>query len=106
MACPMIVPATSEIPIGLTPGLLSSAINLHAMNGSMPAGSTYAVASRFVTDANAPHKSRDAPRKEEHRLRQPAASIDEGPAAPHVRRAAVRKIICIADAVIPSKMIE
>ena len=80
----------SLIPIGLTPGHLSSAISRQAVNAGKPEGSTYAVQIRLPSLASASQWLEEAPRKKVHKRLQPRASMPEGSAASSVLSAVVR----------------
>ena len=82
----------SLMPIGRTPGCLSSGISLQAMKAARPDGSTKVVLIRLAMAAKASHRSLDAPCKAVHMRRHPIASTPEGPAEPLTRRAAERII--------------
>ena len=60
MALPIILLATSPIPMGLTPGCLSMTMSLHDVSAFRPTGSTKVVQRRRPTAATALHRSRDA----------------------------------------------
>ena len=87
---PIILLATSPIPMGLTPGCLSMAMSLHDVITFRPTGSTKMVQKRRPTAATALRRSRDASWKEEHICLQSAASNPEGSAAPSICIAVVR----------------
>ena len=77
----MILLNVSPMPMGLTPGHLSSAINRHATNVLRLLGSTKVVHICLVTEATAAHRSLDGRPKEEQILFQEFASNPEGPVA-------------------------
>ena len=89
----MIRRAVSPIPMGLTPGHLSSAIRRQAVKAVSPLGSTCDEQIRLATEAMASQRSAEKEEKEEQRRFQAAASRPEGPAAPSVLRAVLR-IVC------------
>ena len=81
---PMIRRKVSPILIDLTPGHLSSAINLHATKASSPFGSTKAVQIFFAREAMTSHRSEECERNNVHKRLHPAASMQVGPAAPSI----------------------
>ena len=60
--------AVSPMPLGRTPGFLSSAIRRQARRGETHLGSTRDVQSLFATRATELHRSVDAPLKAVHRV--------------------------------------
>ena len=80
----MIRRATSPIPIGRTPGHLSSAIRRQATNASMPDGSTKVVQILLATKDNAWHRSVEHDLNDIQRRRKATASRPDGPALPSV----------------------
>ena len=97
----MILRGTSPIPIGLTPGHLSSGIRRHITRALSPSGLTLVVAIRRATLASAEHKPVEHDLNEEQSLLQACASSPEGPAEPWVRR----DVCLIVSASRPSKVI-
>ena len=93
---------TSHIPIGRTPGFLSSAMRRQARKGARPQGSTREVHSYLARAARDLQSSIDDEWKEVHSRLQPLASIPEGPAEPSVCSTA----LLIAEASMPSKITE
>ena len=81
---------TSPIPIGLTPGFLSSGMSLHASNELIDLGSTYSVHNLLHMRATASHASIEhLPNDFEQRIRlQVSESSPLGPAEPRVSLAA------------------
>ena len=80
---------TSPTPIGRTPGCLSSAISLQAVNALRLFGSTSSVLIRLASRAIAVHRSDDLPLKAVHIRCHAAASSPDGPALPvHLSAAA------------------
>ena len=71
----------SQIPMGLTPGHLSSMIRRHASSGERPSGSIRVVQSRLAMAASAWDISCKACLKEVQSHLQPYGSMPEGPAA-------------------------
>ena len=90
VAFAMILRATSQTPIGRTPGHLSKAINLHERKEARMVGDKYVVHNQQTKRAIASHKSLEAAWKEVQIRRQLFASTPEGPGAPKVWRAADR----------------
>ena len=90
MVFEMILLATSQTPIGRTPGHLSKAIRRQARKGARPDGCTKEVHKCLASNAREWQSSADAALKAEHILFQPWASMPEGPAAPSVQLAAER----------------
>ena len=88
MAFDTILLVVSQIPIGLIPGHLSSAINLHAKKGERESGSTNEVQSLRASIAREWQSSWEAEWKEVHRRLQLWASRPDGPAEPLVLSAA------------------
>ena len=84
IAFTIILLTTSQMPIGRTPGFLSSAIRLQDVNGARPSGSTKSLQIRRVRSARELHRSLEADLKDEHNLLHPLASTPDGPAAPLV----------------------
>ena len=81
----------SLMPIGRTPGCLSSGISLQAIKAARPAGSTNVVLIRLAAAAaRASHRSLDAPWKAVHMRHHPTVSTPEGPAELLTWRAAER----------------
>ena len=76
--------------MGRTPGDLSKAMSRHAKNRERISGERNVVYNRLANEAIALQSSSEAARKEVHSLRQPRASIPDGPATPTVRRVAAR----------------
>ena len=74
----------SPIPIHLTPGHLSSAINLQATNASRPLGSKEVVQILLAKETIASHRSAECEQNDVHDLFHPSVSIPEGPAAPSI----------------------
>ena len=85
---------TSHIPIGRTPGFLSSAIRRQARKGAIPQGSTREVHSLLARAAMDLQSSTDAVWKEVHSRLQPLAPILEGPAEPSVCSTALFFVNC------------
>ena len=81
------------MPMGSTPGFLSSAIRRHDINGVKASGSTKSLQRRLVRRARQWQRSSEVFLKEEHNLLQPCASLPEGPAAPLVWSAAERMVL-------------
>ena len=75
------------MPIGRTPGCLSSAISQQATKADIPFGSTYCVFTFLAMEAIAVHKPAEAVLKELHNRFQAAALRPDGPAAPSIFRA-------------------
>ena len=91
IAFEMILLEVSQIPIGLTPGHLFSAINRQARKADRPLGSLKDVQRLLANMAIELHRSQEAEWKDvQRRLQQCIASSPEGPAAPLVLRAAER----------------
>jgi len=84
MAFETIQRLVSPMPMGRTPGFLSSAIRRQARRGESVSGSTLDTAIRRATEASELHRSAEADWKEVHKCCQTAASMPEGPAAPSV----------------------
>ena len=84
IAFPITRRAVSPIPIGHTPGRLSSAINRLATKAEIPFGSTYPMQSLLDVLAIDSQRSADAVLKEVHKRFHAAASRPEGPAAPSI----------------------
>ena len=70
MALAIIRRTVSPIPIGQTPGHLSSAINLQARRGPVAVGSKRVVQRRFATFARDWQREEEADLKAVHNLRQ------------------------------------
>ncbi len=100
MALEIIRRGISLMPIGLTPGHLSSGMRRQATNALRPSGFTIDVQSLCPTAARAEQRSFEEDLKEEHNLRQANASNPDSPAAPLVLSAA----FSIRLALRPSKM--
>ena len=90
IAFEMILLEVSQIPIGLTPGHLFSAINRQARKADRPLGSLKDVQRLLANMAIELHRSQEAEWKDVQRRLQQYASSPEGPAAPLVLRAAER----------------
>ena len=78
MAFAMILLGTSPIPIGLTPGHLSSGMRRHATKALSPSGLTLVVAIRLPTLASTSQKLVEAALNEEHYCLQAYASESRG----------------------------
>ena len=89
------------MPIGRTPGSLSSGTSRQATNPDRPSGSTREVHRRRATPARALHRSAEALLNDQQKRRHAYASTPDVPDAPCVLFAA----IFIASPVIFSKMI-
>ena len=81
-ALPMMRRKVSPMPIGRTPGFLSSGIKRLLSRGLMPKGSTCSVAKRRATSATAPRSSLEAALNETSIRRHTYESAIECPAAP------------------------
>jgi len=73
-----------EMPMGLTPGHLSSAISLQATKVVRPSGSTYAEHILLHTLARELQRAANSSLNEVHRHLQLCASMPDGPTAPSV----------------------
>ena len=84
--------AVSPMPIGLTPGHLSRAINRQATNAYRLFGSTKEQQILLAVDAKESQRSLEADWKDVHRRFHAIASRPEGPAAPSVFSTVLRII--------------
>ena len=93
IAFAIILLTTYKYQLGVLLDFLSRAIRRHDNRGARLSGSTKILQRRFVSRASEWHRSSEAALKEEHSLRQPCASIPDGPAAPLVRNAARQMVL-------------
>ena len=90
MALEMIHRGTSPMPIGLTPGDLSSGIRRQVTNALRPSGLTRDVHSLRPTASREQQRSLEVDLNEEQSLRHAKASKPERPTAPLVLSAAFK----------------
>ena len=79
MALEIILLSVSQIPMGLIPGHLLSAMRRHARKAERPLGSTCVVQSLLARRASEWQRSCEADLNEVHSLLQQCVSIPEGP---------------------------
>ena len=96
-ALAMIRQDLSPIPIGQTPGCLSSAIRRQARSGAIDDGCTCEVQTLTATEAREAQRSVDAPLWLVQRRLHSCESKPEGPAAPFTLKAAERMALTSRD---------
>ena len=89
--------AVFAMPIGRTPGCLSSVIRRHARSRAMDEGCTYVLLILMATDTREVQRSLDAPLWLVQRRLHSWESRPEGPAAPFTLRAAERMALWSRD---------